>query len=99
VIESTRLDVAALGLVPLRLEEQGVWDPSEHYWGEAEEPIEEWAQPIIARGPRPEFEMGQVLPGEDPDDMFSDPITESNDRRGSGDSEGAHKIRGCDPSL
>ena len=26
-IESTRLDVAALGLVPLRLEERGMWDP------------------------------------------------------------------------
>ena len=50
VIESTRLDVAALGLVPLRLEERGVWYPSEHYWGEKDEPIEEWAKPMIARG-------------------------------------------------
>jgi hypothetical protein len=92
VIESTRLDVAALGLVPLRLEEQGTWDPSEHYWGEEDEPIEDWAKPIIARGPRPEFEMEQVLPGADSDDPFSDPISESNDRRDSGDSEGAYKI-------
>jgi hypothetical protein len=89
VIESMRLDVSALGLVPLRLEEQGIWDPSQHYWGEDDEPIEEWAKPIIARGPRPEFEMEQVLPGADFDDPFSDPITESNDRRDSGDSEGA----------
>ncbi len=73
VIESTRLDVPALGLVPLRLEEQGIWDPSEHYWGEKDEPIEEWAKPIIARGPRSEFEMEQVLPGADSDDPFSDP--------------------------
>lgn len=92
VIESTRLDVAALGLVPLRLEECGVWDPSAHYWGEDGEPIEEWAKPVIARGPRPEFEMEQVLPGADSDDMFSDPISESNECVASGDSEGAYKI-------
>ena len=42
-IESARLDVAALGLVPLKLEEQGVWEPDEHYWGEEDDPIEEWA--------------------------------------------------------
>ena len=84
-IESTRLDVAALGLVPLRLEDRGLWDPREHYWGEKDEPIEEWAKPIIARGPRPEFEMEQVLPGADPDDPFSDPITESNDLKDAGD--------------
>lgn len=49
------------------------------------EPIEEWARPIIARGPRPAFEMEQVLPGEDPDDPFDDPITKSNDLKDAGD--------------
>jgi len=58
--------------------------------GEEDEPIEEWAKPMIARGPRPEFEMEQVLPGADADDPFSDPITESNDRKDSGDSKGAY---------
>lgn len=91
-IESTRLDAAALGLVPLRLEEVGIWNPAEHYWGEEGEPVEAWAKPIIARGPRPEFEMEQVLPGADPEDPFSDPIGESNDRKDSGDSEGAYKL-------
>lgn len=52
-IESTRLDIRALGLVPLRFEDMGTWDPNEHYWGEENEPIEEWAKPIMARGPRP----------------------------------------------
>lgn len=37
-IESTRLDVQALGLAPLKLEDRGMWDPSEHYWGEEGEP-------------------------------------------------------------
>jgi hypothetical protein len=91
-IESTRLDVQALGLVPLRLEERGLWDPAKHYWGEKGEPIEHWARPIVAWGSRPEFEMEQVLPGADADDPFSDPIIESNDRKDSGDIEGANKI-------
>lgn len=91
-IESTRLDVAALRLTPLRLEERGMWDPVNHYWGEEGEPIEDWAKPIIARGPRREFEMEQVLPGQDTEDPFSDPITESNDLKNSGDIEGAYKI-------
>ncbi len=92
VIESTRLDAAALGLVPLRLEARGLWDPLEQYWGEEDDPIEEWAKPITAGGPRQEFEMEQVLPGEDPEDALSDPITESNERKDSGDREGAYKI-------
>lgn len=91
-IESTRLDVRALRLVPLGLEDMGIWDPKEHYWGEEGEPIEEWAEPIIARGPRPELEMEQVLPGRDPDDPFADPIGESNDLKEAGEWARAHKI-------
>ena len=91
-IVSTRLDVAALGLVPLRLEEMGLWNPQEHYWGEEDEPIEEWAEPIIAHGPRPKFGMEQVLPNSDPDDPDSDPITESNYLKDAGDRMGALKI-------
>lgn len=91
-IESTRLEAKALGLVPLRLEERGIWSPAEHYWGEEGDPIEDWAKPVIARGPRTEFEMEQVLPGADVEDPFSDPIGESNDRKDSGDFDGAYKI-------
>jgi tetratricopeptide (TPR) repeat protein len=91
-IESTRLDVAALGLVPLKLEDQGTWTPDEHYWGEEDEPIEEWAKPIIARGPRQAFEMEQIVPGGDTDDFDSDPICESNDLKDAGDSEAAYRI-------
>ena len=68
-----------------------MWDPKEHYWGEEDEPIEEWTRPIIARGPRPDFEMEQVLPGADPGDSFADPITESEDRHEAGDHLGAEK--------
>jgi hypothetical protein len=91
-IESRRIDAGALGLSPLDLEKCGMWDPAEEYWGEEGEPIEEWVKPIIARGPRPQFEMQQVLPGEDPDDPFSDPITESNDLKDAGDFAEAEKL-------
>jgi hypothetical protein len=83
-IDSTRLDVAALGLVPLRLEHFGRWDPGSAYWGEEGEPIEEWAERIIASGTRPQFEMEQVLPGTDSDEPSSDPIITSNDLRQAG---------------
>jgi tetratricopeptide (TPR) repeat protein len=86
-IESSRLDARALGLVPLRLEAMGTWDPNEEG-----EPVEEWAKPIIARGSRPAFEMEQVLPGADPDDPFADPITESNDLKDAGDGAEAYRI-------
>lgn len=91
-IESTRLDVPTLGLVTLRLEDRGIWDPRDEYWGEPGEPIDDWARPIIARGPRPEFEMEQVLPGFDPDDPDSDPITESNELKDAGDARAAYKM-------
>ena len=33
-IESARLDMAALGLTPLALKDEGEWDPKDEYWGE-----------------------------------------------------------------
>jgi tetratricopeptide (TPR) repeat protein len=60
--------------------------------GEEGEPIADWAKPIIARGPRPEFEIEQVLPGADPDDPFSDPISNSNDCADCGEFDPACKL-------
>jgi hypothetical protein len=91
-IESARLDVAALGLTPLTLKDEGEWDPKDEYWGEEREPFDEWAKPIIARGPRQAYEMEQVVPGRDPDDFDSDPICESNDLKDAGDGAAACKI-------
>jgi hypothetical protein len=90
-IKAWRLDIPALGLKPLKLQERGLWDPKDHYWGEPDEPIEEWAKPIISRGPRPTYEMEQVLPGEDPDDPATDPILEAVDLKEAGDSVGAQR--------
>ncbi|MFO0554353.1 MAG: hypothetical protein U0271_38585 [Polyangiaceae bacterium] len=86
---SLRANVEALGLQPLALYQQGEWDPETQYWGEEDEPIEEWARPIIARGKRPMFEMEQVLPGADPEDFDSDPIVDASERRAAGDRAGA----------
>jgi len=91
-VQGQRLDVAALGLVPLRLEDEGSWEPDDEYWGEEGEPLEEWAKPIVARGTRPSFEMEQVLPGSDPDDWDSDPILEAADLHAAGDRAGARKL-------
>lgn len=91
-VESSRLDVAALGLTPLALNDAGEWDPKDEYWGEEGEPIDDWAKPIIARGPRQAYEMEQVVPGRDPDDFDSDPICESNDLKAGGDRAAAYKI-------
>ena len=49
-------------------------------------------KPIIARGPRPSFEMEQIVPGADPNDWHSDPILEASELKAAGDSLGAHKI-------
>ncbi len=91
-IESTRIDAKALGLTPLRLTPCGLWDPAEEYWGDPGQPIEPWAKPIIRRGPRPQFEMEQVIPGEDPDQPWLDPIGQANDKLDAGDARGALDI-------
>jgi hypothetical protein len=91
-INSDRIDAPALGLIPLLLEERGVWNPIEEYWGQEGEPIEGWAKRIIAYGPRRAFEMEQVLPGYDFTDPECDPIGMSNDLKDSGNIEAANRI-------
>ena len=91
-IESSRLDVQALKLVPLGLADKGIWDPEEHDWGEDDEPMEEWEKSIIAKGPRPMFEMEQVMPGESGNDPFCDPICRVVDLKHAGENAEARKI-------
>ena len=83
-IAETRLDVKALGLLPLKLKDEGLWDP---------EDIEEDSDhpPAKAGRRRPVFEMEQVLPGADPE-ADTDPIIESNELKATGDIAGARKI-------
>lgn len=91
-IKTCSLDIPSLGLISLKVKENGIWDPEDHYWGEPDEPIEEWAKPIISGGPRHEYEMEQVLPGEDPDDPDTDPILEAVELKEAGDPLGAYRI-------
>ena len=74
---ANRLDAASLGLVPLALEDWGPWNPKDEYWGDPGEPLPRWARPIVARGPRPSFELEACRPGHDPEDWDSDPIQEA----------------------
>lgn len=90
-IAGVRIDVSALGMQPLALRPHGVWDPREHEWGERNEPSEDWEIEIATRGPRPAYEMEQVLPGMD-SDGFDDPIIDANDRKEAGDFSGAYDI-------
>jgi hypothetical protein len=90
-IKAWRLDMPALGLTPLVLEEKGMWDPKNHHWGEPDEPIEPWARPIIKKGSRPVYKMELILPGWDFDDPDTDPIVEAVDLKEAGDYKKAHR--------
>ncbi|GAB6041670.1 cytoplasmic protein [Endothiovibrio diazotrophicus] len=87
--EARRLDGKALGVVPLRLLDERLWDPAEEYWGEEGEPLDEWARAVIEHGPRPSFEMEQLVPGTDPEDWEEDPILEASALYAEGDPDGA----------
>ena len=91
-ITGSRFDLASLDLAPLKLNEFGLWDPAEHYWGEEDEPEEAWEKEIKARGPRPEYELENVIPGEDPEDFDSDPILEAVELKDAGDPGAADQL-------
>jgi len=90
-ITGTRFDLAALGLTPLNLKDEGMWDPKDEYWGEEDEPLPEWAKEMIARGPRSQYEMEQILPGVKPEDydIDTDPVGLAVDMKEAGDFVGA----------
>ena len=73
-----------LGLVPLKLKEEGTWDPEEI----EEDPDD---RQIGSDRPRPKFEMEQVLPGTKPEDD-TDPIIDANELKAMGDYAGARRI-------
>jgi hypothetical protein len=89
-ITGTRFDLAALGLTPLKLKDEGMWDPKNDYWGEEDEPLDDWEKEIIARGPRPEYVLENVIPGRPEDfDIDTDPILQAVELKEAGDSVGA----------
>jgi tetratricopeptide (TPR) repeat protein len=86
-ITGARVDLAALNLTPLKLSDFGMWDPAEHYWGEDDEPELDWEKKIKACGPRPAYEMEQVVPGlkSEDIDVDTDPISQAVERKEAGD--------------
>ena len=81
----------ALGLIPLQRKELGIWD-LRSITGVRRTSRSRSGRSRSSAGGRPDFEMEQVLPGSDPDDPFSDPITDSTDLQDTGDRPGAKKI-------
>jgi hypothetical protein len=90
-VTSSRLDLRAAELPLLALESFWDWDPADHYWGEEDEPIPAWAEPIIRAGVRPCFEMQQIRPGRDPR-SGSDLIYAALDLRRAGDPRAARAL-------
>jgi hypothetical protein len=89
----SRLDAKALGLKPLELKDEGIWEPvKEDELFDPGDPFEKYYLPIMAYGPRREFIMEQVIPFQDPDDWDSDPILQAADAHEAGDSLTARKI-------
>ncbi len=51
-----------------------MWNPTDQYWGEDDTELDPLIEKIIASGPRPEFEMEQVIPGTGSDGWDVDPV-------------------------
>lgn len=77
---------------PLALEPEGLWNPADQYWGEEDSELDPLIEKFIAAGPRPEFEMEQVIPGIDDDDGDLDPVAEAADLHRAGHDREATSI-------
>lgn len=97
VFLSARLDAPSLGLTPLQLTEFASWDPEQELLEDDGCLVKNPAnlslieQRIYAAGIRQQYEMEQILPGSDPDDMDSDPILDALDLQESGQAGAAEE--------
>ena len=90
-IVARRIDIPALGLTPLLLRDEEIWDPQEQYWAEEYQPLEPCFKPIIEYGKRSSFEMEQIIPFDNPE-KCTDPIWEAADAHQAGDYETAYRL-------
>lgn len=95
VVERTRLDVKALGLVPLGMSSRRVWRPAEWLDEVRGDEAPGWWRDVLASAPRPSAEMEQVLPGIEPDDLDADPIIEASELVEAGDLAAGRKVLGA----
>jgi hypothetical protein len=87
VAENPAVVAQPLGLVPM-----GTWDPADQYWGEEGAEIDPVYERIISAGPRPQFEMEQVIPDVESDDWDLDPIGDAAELHDAGDDPAANRI-------
>lgn len=73
------VDASKLNIEPLRLTELGPWSPKDECWVEEDDLTFKYFKPIIAAGPRTDYEMEQVIPGEISDNVDTDPIIDAAD--------------------
>ncbi len=90
----SRLDVAALGLEPLKLFDRGEFDPHDEDLLEDNDPFSEYYATVMARGVRQKYEMEQVLPFFDVENLDGDPILAAVEERENGNFSGARQILG-----
>ena len=82
-IVDTRVDIASLRLPALGLERLGAWEPSDEEASFERYPLRALWREITAEE-RIEFEMEQILPGFDVDDVDNDPIVGAAELRARG---------------
>lgn len=79
--KAQRVDVPALGLKPLALKKAGTWDPGAAGLFEKPEGFEKYFRPVLAFGPRDEYEMERIMPA---GTMDVDPVGLAAELRESG---------------
>ncbi|MBU1339499.1 MAG: hypothetical protein KKD56_10575 [Acidobacteria bacterium] len=91
-VESVRIDIPALNLEPLSLKDPWPWKPKEEYWGEPDDMTLKYFKGIKKFGQRISYEMEQILPFDDPEEPFDDPITVANDLFQGGQFDEAYRM-------
>jgi hypothetical protein len=82
----------AVLLEALALNPMGRWNPADQYWGDEDTELDPVYGHIIAAGPRPQFEMEQVIPGVDDEDWDLDPVAEAAELHRAGYDREASRI-------
>lgn len=91
-IQSKKIDISCLHLEPLALNDKWEWVPEDEYWGEPGDPLNKYFQPVIDYGARNAYEMEQVIPFEDAENLDSDPILDAVDFYNTANFKEAYKI-------